>query len=176
MKIHQIVGYTNSGKTTIISTIIRALSLEDLKVATIKHHGHEDPLVKESEEKDSVKHRNAGAVGTLVANENEFNWIVHHEGQFLLEDYVRMYQALPLDLLLIEGYKKEAYMKTVILRSEKDLELLHKAKNITAVICWDKDCMIRLKRSRTLPLFHVENLEEYVQWFKEQVIKGGEYE
>lgn len=36
----QIVGYQNSGKTTLMEKLIQALTYEGMKVATIKHHGH----------------------------------------------------------------------------------------------------------------------------------------
>ena len=36
----QIVGYQNSGKTTLVEKIVHALAESEMKVATIKHHGH----------------------------------------------------------------------------------------------------------------------------------------
>ncbi len=36
----QIVGYQNSGKTTLVEKVVYALAEQNMKVATIKHHGH----------------------------------------------------------------------------------------------------------------------------------------
>ena len=36
----QIVGYQNSGKTTLVGKIVHVLTESEMKVATIKHHGH----------------------------------------------------------------------------------------------------------------------------------------
>lgn len=36
----QIVGYQNSGKTTLVEKMVHALTEREMKVATIKHHGH----------------------------------------------------------------------------------------------------------------------------------------
>ncbi|MPU17873.1 molybdopterin-guanine dinucleotide biosynthesis protein MobB, partial [Acinetobacter baumannii] len=35
----QIVGYQNSGKTTLVEKVVYALAEQNMKVATIKHHG-----------------------------------------------------------------------------------------------------------------------------------------
>ena len=66
--IYQVVGYQNSGKTTFLLKLIQVLKGYDLKVATIKHHGHGGyPDV--SQQKDSSKHLDAGAAVALVEGE-----------------------------------------------------------------------------------------------------------
>ena len=60
----QIVGYQNSGKTTLVEKIVHALAEIEMKVATIKHHGHGGfPEVAQKIAKDTVK---PGAVVSSV--------------------------------------------------------------------------------------------------------------
>lgn len=52
----QIVGYQNSGKTTLVEKVVHALAERKMKVATIKHHGHGGfPEVAQKIAKDTVK-------------------------------------------------------------------------------------------------------------------------
>ncbi len=60
----QIVGYQNSGKTTLVEKVVYALAEQNMKVATIKHHGHGG--FPEVAQKDSERHRKAGAVVSSV--------------------------------------------------------------------------------------------------------------
>lgn len=59
-KIIQIVGYQNSGKTTLMEQLIKHATKEGLRVGTIKHHGHGGAPV-ENLSKDSNRHEQAGA-------------------------------------------------------------------------------------------------------------------
>lgn len=64
-KILQIVGYQNSGKTTLMEQLIKRATTEGLRVGTIKHHGHGGvPMIEAS--KDSSRHELAGASVTAV--------------------------------------------------------------------------------------------------------------
>lgn len=173
MIIHQIVGFSNSGKTTIMTKLIESLTNHCLKVATVKHHGDNSPLAKEAKKKDSVKHRDAGALGTLVASDSEFNLIIHHDHSFNIDDYIRMYEMISLDVVLIEGFKKERYPKTVLIRSEEDEKVLLNKEGIKALIFWERELMNSKKGKCPVPLFHIDELEEYSQWFIEQIYKGG---
>ncbi|KMJ55521.1 molybdopterin-guanine dinucleotide biosynthesis protein B, partial [Bacillus sp. LL01] len=62
----QVVGYQNSGKTTLMETLIQQCSALGKRVATIKHHGHHTPQKQESNLKDSERHQQAGAEITAV--------------------------------------------------------------------------------------------------------------
>lgn len=60
-KIIAISGVKNSGKTTLITNLIPLLKEKGIKIATIKHDGHDfDPDVEGT---DSYRHRKAGAYG-----------------------------------------------------------------------------------------------------------------
>jgi molybdopterin-guanine dinucleotide biosynthesis protein B len=131
--IFQVVGYQNSGKTTLISKLVKRLSSEGFSVGTIKHHGHGGMPEYGDGGKDSEVHRLAGASviaveggGSLQLTAQHLSWDLHKT--------LSLYETFHLDAILIEGYKMESYPKIVLLRNHDDLELLDKLSNINCLI------------------------------------------
>ena len=159
----QIVGYQNSGKTTLVEKIVHALAERKMKVATIKHHGHGG--FPEVAQKDSEKHRKAGAVVSSVEGAGLLSLSSLRE-EWSLQEIIRLYEFFEVDTILIEGYKKESYPKVVLLRSEEDVELLLKVENIVAVITWH-DAPANLREE--YKVFHITEEELYIDWFVQTV-------
>ncbi|MBT2642673.1 molybdopterin-guanine dinucleotide biosynthesis protein B [Bacillus sp. ISL-41] len=161
----QIAGYQNSGKTTLILTLIKQLTSAGLKVATVKHHGHGGkPEVVEA--KDSGKHIKAGASISLV--EGGGRMIIQAEnGPWSLAEEIDMLSFFKPDVILIEGYKNEPFPKAVILRDEKDLELVEKLQNIQVILCRDTGLQDVLK-DRAFPVL---NMDDGVNWILEEITK-----
>lgn len=138
--VFQIVGYQNSGKTTLTEKVVHALSEAGKKVVVLKHHGHGGrPAI--AEEKDSSRYVNAGAFASIV--EGEGRLVLHAEKQsWSLEEEIQIASSLDPDLILIEGHKKAEYPKAVLIRSKEDLNLLEALTEIEAVFYWEKqlDC------------------------------------
>ena len=59
-----IVGRKNAGKTTLVCDLVKELSRQGLKVATVKHTHHHHEL--DTPGKDSHKHRESGAAGVGI--------------------------------------------------------------------------------------------------------------
>jgi molybdopterin-guanine dinucleotide biosynthesis adapter protein len=151
--IYQIVGYQNSGKTTIILKLIEILKNEGFKSVTIKHHGHggrPDIL----SQKDSAKHINAGAVASLVEGEGRL-CLQADEIALTLEEQIRFMDFFRPDIILIEGHKSKSYPKLLILRDENDLSLISDVCNIKTVIVWDKELIDGIKGQLGVPVFHI---------------------
>ncbi|MEH0975525.1 molybdopterin-guanine dinucleotide biosynthesis protein B [Bacillus mobilis] len=159
----QIVGYQNSGKTTLVEKIVHALAEREMKVATIKHHGHGG--FPEVAQKDSERHRKAGAVVSSVEGAGLLSLSSLKE-EWSLQEIIRLYEFFEVDTILIEGYKKESYPKVVLLRSAEDVELLHKVENIVAVITWH-DAPTNLREE--YKEFHITEEELYIDWFVQTV-------
>ncbi|MCC2341792.1 molybdopterin-guanine dinucleotide biosynthesis protein B [Bacillus tropicus] len=159
----QIVGYQNSGKTTLVEKVVCALAERKMKVATIKHHGHGG--FPEVAQKDSERHRKAGAVVSSVEGAGLLSLSSLRE-EWSLQEIIRLYEFFEVDTILIEGYKKESYPKVVLLRSAEDVELLHKVENIVAVITW-YDAPANLREEYTV--FHITEEELYIDWFVQTV-------
>jgi molybdopterin-guanine dinucleotide biosynthesis protein B len=106
------VGHSGSGKTTVIEKVIAKLTDAGLKVAIIKHDVHGFEMDRPG--KDSWRHKQAGAVATIVSSPTKV-------GMVMDTDHDRSPEALaPLiesaDLILTEGYKKGPHPKIEVFR------------------------------------------------------------
>lgn len=159
----QIVGYQNSGKTTLVEKIVHALAESEMKVATIKHHGHGG--FPEVAQKDSERHRKAGAVVSSVEGAGLLS-LSSLRDEWSLQEIIRLYEFFEVDTILIEGYKAEKYPKVVLLRSAEDIELLHKVENVVAIITWDN---VLSNLGEDYKVFHITEEKLYVDWFLQTV-------
>ncbi|MCA1039500.1 molybdopterin-guanine dinucleotide biosynthesis protein B [Bacillus infantis] len=130
--IFQIVGFKNSGKTTLVQSVIRELQKQGYAAVTIKHHGHggkPDVL----EDKDTSLHMRAGALASLA--EGEGSILIQADNlDWPLERLIQLMAAFGPDIILIEGYKKECYPKAVIARNLEEAESLSRLDNVHAAI------------------------------------------
>ena len=114
MKIFGLAGWSGSGKTTIVTSLIPVLRERGLKVSTIKHAHHSFDVDKPG--KDSYQHREAGASEVLIGSRNRYA-IIHElrdeEEPTLPELLARL---SPVDLVLIEGFKRDGHPKVEIHR------------------------------------------------------------
>jgi molybdopterin-guanine dinucleotide biosynthesis protein B len=114
MKILGLAGWSGAGKTTLIVKLIPELVGRGISVSTIKHAHHAFDVDKPG--KDSYRHREAGATEVLVASAHR--WALMHELRNEEEpgatDLIR--HMTPVDLLLIEGFKREPHDKLEIFR------------------------------------------------------------
>lgn len=162
----QIVGYQNSGKTTLSLTLIKRLTAAGLKVATVKHHGHggKPDIAKE---KDSERHIGAGAVVSIV--EGGGRLVVHAEKeQWSLAEEINVVSSFQADVILIEGYKREPYPKAVILRNEADIELVKDLANIQVVFYRDP-IVVNLLKDCPCPVFQMED-DRGIVWVLEYLL------
>lgn len=110
-KIIAVSGYKNSGKTTLITRLITRLSEEGIRIATIKHDGHDFEADREGT--DTYKHLQAGAVGTAIFSEHKY-MIVNHvktTEELLIESFSQV------DLILLEGFKSSEYPKIELVKA-----------------------------------------------------------
>ncbi|MCS1393479.1 molybdopterin-guanine dinucleotide biosynthesis protein B [Lysinibacillus boronitolerans] len=158
-KILQIVGYQNSGKTTLMERLIKQATMEELRVGTIKHHGHGGvPMIETS--KDSSRHEQAGAVVTAVEGAGTLRMSIH-QNSWQLAEILAIYDSLPMDIMLIEGYKNEHYPKVVLLRTPEDQILLQQVTNILCVIYWPS---YPLDSFLTIPAFSIHDETQYMEF------------
>jgi molybdopterin-guanine dinucleotide biosynthesis protein B len=122
MKILGLGGWSGSGKTTLLAKLIPELVRRGVTVSTMKHAHHGFDVDQPG--KDSYVHRTAGATEVLIASERR--WALLHEIRDAPEpsavDLIR--HMSPVDLLLIEGFKREPHDKLEIHRAENGKPLL----------------------------------------------------
>ncbi|WP_010283394.1 molybdopterin-guanine dinucleotide biosynthesis protein B [Bacillus timonensis] len=157
----QVVGYQNCGKTTLVEKIVKRGTEQGVKIATIKHHGHQSSLESLQLEKDSSRHFKAGASATIVEGGGSLQLEAKTSG-WTLEKLIQLYAFFENDMILIEGFKKEDYPKIILIRKDEDIELLTSLTNIVAVISW---IPIQCK----FPLFHIKDEESYLRWIFSEV-------
>ncbi|MDN4492594.1 molybdopterin-guanine dinucleotide biosynthesis protein B [Ureibacillus sp. BA0131] len=163
-KILQIVGYQNSGKTTLMEGLIRQATSEGLCVGTIKHHGHGGiPAIDNL--KDSIRHEQAGASVTAVEGEGTLRMSIH-QSNWQLADILGIYAAFNMDFILIEGYKNEHYPKVVLLRTAEDQALLQKVTNIICVLYWPT---YPLDKPLKYPSFSIHDTTQYMEFLMREM-------
>ncbi len=118
MRVLGFAGYSGSGKTTLIEVLIPLLRAQGLDIALIKHAHHAFDI--DTPGKDSWRHRKAGARQVLIGSDQR--WALMHELQGAAEptlaDHLR--QLAPCDLVLVEGFKRDAVPKIEIRRQGHD--------------------------------------------------------
>lgn len=115
-------GWSGSGKTTLIEQVIAHLAADGVRVALIKHAHHRFDI--DHPGKDSYRHRQAGATEVMISSGNR--WAIMHElrGAPELSLAAALARLGPCDLVLIEGYKREALPKLEVWRSAVGKPLL----------------------------------------------------
>ncbi|NCV12366.1 MAG: molybdopterin-guanine dinucleotide biosynthesis protein B, partial [Rhodobacteraceae bacterium] len=122
MKIFGVTGWKNSGKTGLMERLITEFTARGLSVSSIKHAHHSFDI--DHPGRDSYRHRDAGARQVLLASRNR--WALMHElrneDEPSLGDLLK--QLLPVDLVLIEGYKRDRHPKIEAHRKETGQPLI----------------------------------------------------
>ena len=115
MRLMGLAGWSGSGKTTLLANLIPELVSRGLRVSTIKHAHHRFDVDQPG--KDSYLHREAGAVEVMVSSANR--WALMHElrGGDELPLAALIQRMSEVDLLLVEGFKRDPHPKLEIWRA-----------------------------------------------------------
>ena len=124
-----ISGVKNSGKTTLIERIIPKLNNEGLKVATVKHDGHD--FDADIEGTDTFKHRKAGAYGTAILSKNKF-MVIKEQKNTQEEELISYFSDC--DVILLEGFKFSDYPKIEIVRKGNSSESVCKKETLLGIV------------------------------------------
>ncbi|MEC8233744.1 MAG: molybdopterin-guanine dinucleotide biosynthesis protein B [Pseudomonadota bacterium] len=117
-----IAGWQNSGKTTLVKNLIPTFAKKGLTVSTIKHAHHNFDIDKPG--KDSYEHRRAGAKEVLISSKHRWA-LIHEKGDKNEPNLHELLSKLkPVDLVLIEGFKKENHSKLEVHRGKLGKELI----------------------------------------------------
>jgi molybdopterin-guanine dinucleotide biosynthesis protein B len=110
-----IVGWKNSGKTTLTVRLVEELTRRGWRIATIKHAHHNFQI--DDAGTDSSLHRRAGAREVVIVSARR--WAIVHE--LLGEPEPNVSDVItflaPADLIIIEGYKSEPIPKIEVRRN-----------------------------------------------------------
>ena len=110
-KVIAVCGVKNSGKTTLLEKLIENLSARGLKIAVVKHDGHD--FTCDIPGTDSYRLGEAGAYGTAVFSNSRI--FIHKKGTGEREEeLIRLFPEA--DIIFLEGMKDSSYPKIEVIR------------------------------------------------------------
>lgn len=150
-----VVGRHNSGKTTLVTKLIREMSTRGFDVGSVKHHSHGDFDI-DYPGKDSYRHREAGATETVIASPVKAARIKTLSNELECSDIIH---SMPgHDIVIVEGYRKSGLPTIEIMRADNnsDVEVArefasraHAGETLKDALCIDDVQMQRTSANAT---------------------------
>lgn len=91
MRVYGVIGWKNSGKTSLMERLVAEITRRGFSVSTVKHVHHAVDLDQPG--KDTFRHRAAGAREVVLASADRFALMVEHRGPS--QSCRRFWRALP---------------------------------------------------------------------------------
>ena len=126
-----IVGKSDSGKTTLLESLIVALKQRGYKVAVIKHAVEDIELDKQG--KDTWRFSQSGSDVVAISSGHKLALMKKLERDFSPQELSR-FIAWDYDLILTEGFKQSGTVKIEVHRKEQGEGLLSPVKQLLAVV------------------------------------------
>jgi molybdopterin-guanine dinucleotide biosynthesis adapter protein len=143
-----IVGHSNSGKTTLVETLIPELKRRGYRVGTIKHAHHGFSMDQKG--KDTYRHRTAGADTVLAASPGQIA-LVKSMPEVSLDNLLPYFQDM--DIILVEGFKQEKKPKIEVFRSQIHQTPLFPEDDLLVAVVTDSPFSARV------PVFQFEDIQ-----------------
>lgn len=139
MRVIGFAGWSGAGKTTLLCALLPLLARRGLSVSTVKHAHHRFDIDRPG--KDSWMHREAGAAEVLIAS--GARWALLHEVRDEDEPPLAALLARlsPVDLVLVEGFKRDGHPKIEV----------HRAGNGKPLLCPDDPAIVAVASDAALP-------------------------
>ena len=151
MKVIGLAGWSGAGKTTLLARVIPHLLKDGLRVSVIKHAHHAFDV--DIPGKDSWRHREAGAAEVLVSSTQR--WALMHELRGAEEPHLPelLTKMSRVDLVVIEGFKREPHRKIEVHRAGNGKPLLF--PDDPGIVGIATDIAIETR----LPTVHLDDIE-----------------
>lgn len=156
MRLMGLSGWSGAGKTTLIAALIPALRRRGLTVSTIKHAHHAFDVDKPG--KDSYIHRESGAQEVLVASAHRFALMHELRGgpEPSLGELLK--RLTPVDLVIVEGFKRDPHPKIEVHRTATDKDYIYPADPYIRAIATDAPGPFPMQR------FDLDDIEDIADW------------
>ena len=135
MKVYGVIGWKNSGKTSLMERLVAEIAGRGLSVSTVKHVHHAVDLDQPG--KDTFRHRQAGAREVVLASADRLAILVEHRGPEPELPAV-LARLAPVDLVLVEGYKRDAHPKVEVWRAETGQPLIQPGDPLVRAVATDE--------------------------------------
>lgn len=141
MKIFGVVGWKNSGKTGLVERLVSEITARSFTVSTVKHAHHSFDV--DHPGRDSYRHRDAGAREVLLTSRNR--WALMHEIKDAPEEPLSelLKKLSPVDLVLIEGFKRDSHAKIECHRSATGNGLLAGGDETVVAVATDENVDVK---------------------------------
>jgi len=168
MRIFGLAGWSGSGKTTLMTALIPEFVSRGVTVSTVKHAHHSFDIDQPG--KDSWRHRQAGAREVMIASSQR--WALMHELRGANEPALEevLLRMSPVDLVLVEGFKRHPHPKIEVYRQTLGKPLLYPDDRFVVAIASDErlpDCPIPslpLSETDAIAGFILRHLDGLPQW------------
>ena len=159
-----IVGKSNVGKTTLLEKIVHELRARGYRIATVKHDAHSFEI--DHEGKDSWRHKQAGAVMTVISSASKLAMVADSDHDLTLAE-IRGRFIQEVDIIISEGYKREAHPKIEVYRSELKREPL----------CTDDQHLIAIAGDpadppENIPVFQLDRPKEICDFIEKRFLRS----
>lgn len=134
MRVYGVIGWKNSGKTSLMERLVAEITRRGFSVSTVKHVHHAVDLDQPG--KDTFRHRAAGAREVVLASADRFALMVEHRGPEPELPAV-LARLAPVDLVLVEGYKRDSHPKVEVWRAETGQPLIQPGDPLVRAVATD---------------------------------------
>jgi len=153
MKAFQVCGFTKSGKTTVITSLIKHFTKMGQQVASIKDIHFKD-FQMDTEGKNTFLHKQAGADPVVARGLKETDFLYGRQ-----MDFLEIASRISTDWLMVEGYHDFPLPKIVCGKTEKEVdEFLDKRTFAIAGVIGNVK-----KNYRDVPVFDVTKKEDILK-------------
>lgn len=122
MKIYGVTGWKNNGKTGLMERLVAEFCARGLTVSTIKHAHHATDVDQPGT--DSHRHRQAGASEVVLASAGRIAIMQELRGAPEPPLAELLARLSPVDLVLVEGYKRQPHPKIEAFRQAAGTDLI----------------------------------------------------
>ena len=154
-----LAGYSNSGKTTVMASLIRIIKQRGYRVAAVKHAAH--GYTMDPPGTDSWHYAEAGADQVVVAGPESLSIHEFYQSEKSLGEIMDRIENV--DIILVEGYKNQPGPKIEIFRQEHSRDRIPMSSNMLAIV---SDIPI----DGELPRFSFDELEELADLIIKNII------
>jgi len=166
-----VVGWKNSGKTTLVAALVSEFSERGYKVATVKHAHHGFDVDQPG--RDSYKLREAGAREVAIVSARRVAIIqeLRNEPEPDLDDVIARLSGS--DLVLVEGFKRHGHAK-IEARRRETLQTEPLSESLPNVVAIAADHETEAGGLPLFPLSEVSEIADFITRYTGLNIRASE--
>ena len=134
-------AFSGTGKTTLLTQLIPLLKNQGIRLAVVKHAHHNFDVDKKG--KDSYELRQAGAAQMLISSSRRWALMTElgeQQEELTLPLLVEQIDHKSIDLILVEGFKKEAFTKIELHRPSLGHPMMCREDSNIIALASDEAC------------------------------------